>query len=353
MRKLDILLYTRASGGGGAERVWAILANGLVARGHRVTFAFDEKVTDDGVDPAVATIDVGKGHMGAVLRLARLLRSHRFDVIAGAVSVNCVKLALAKVLALSRVPLVFSYHGFEEYKTGRLSAVGYYWLPLFVPLTRRFVGVSDGIVRALVDRWHAPASRTERIYNPVQLIAAATAEEIAARPPIIGAVGRLSREKGTDVLIDAFARLTTPDARLMIGGDGPERQRLVQQATDLGVGDRVRFLGRVASAAEVYGLARVAAVPSRTEAFGMTTVEALSAGIPVVATDCDGSREILADQYGELVPIEDAAALAAALDRALAAPPNPAPGVARALEFSAEAGIAQWERLFAGLATAG
>lgn len=353
MRKLDILLYTRASGGGGAERVWAILANGLAARGHRVTFAFDEKVSNDGVDPAVATIDVGKGHVGAVLRLARLLRSHRFDVIAAAVSVNCVKLALAKVLALSRTPLVFSYHGFEEYKTGRLSAVGFYALPLFVPLTRRFVGVSDGIVRALVDRWHAPAAKTVRIYNPVPLIAAATAEEIAARPPIVGAVGRLSREKGTDVLIDAFARLTTPDARLVIGGDGPERQRLVQQAFDLGVSDRVRFLGRVSSAAEVYGLARVAAVPSRTEAFGMTTVEALSAGLSVVATDCDGSREILAGQYGELVPIENAAALAAALDRALAAPPNPMPGVTRAQEFSAEAGITQWERLFAGLATGG
>ena len=84
MRKLDILLYTRASGGGGAERVWAILANGLAARGHRVTFAFDETTTNDGVDPTVETIDVGKRHPVAVLRLARLLRARRFDVIAAA-----------------------------------------------------------------------------------------------------------------------------------------------------------------------------------------------------------------------------------------------------------------------------
>ena len=353
MRKLDILLYSRASGGGGAERVWAILANGLAARGHRVTFAFDEKMTGDGIDPAVTALEVGGGHAAAVLRLARLLRTHRFDVIAAAVSVSCVKLALAKALALSRVPLVLSYHGFEEYKTGRLSAAGYYGLPLLALLTHRFVGVSDGVVRALVDQWHAPAARTERIYNPVPMIAAATAGEIAARPPIVGAVGRLSTEKGMDLLIDAFARLTTPDARLVIGGDGPERQRLVEQAADLGISDRVRFLGRVASAAEVYGLSRVAAVPSRTEAFGMTTVEALSAGLQVVATDCEGSREILAGQYGELVPVGDAAALATALDRALARQPNPTPGVARAREFSAEAGIDQWERLFAGLATPG
>lgn len=81
----------------------------------------------------------------------------------------------------------------------------------------------------------------------------------------------------------------------------------------------------------------------------MTTVEALSAGLRVVATDCEGSREILAGGYGELVPVEQADALAIALDRALALPPDPAPGVARAREFSAEAGIDQWERLFAGL----
>lgn len=353
MRKLDILLYTRASGGGGAERVWAILANGLAARGHRVTFAYDEKLADDGVDPAVEAIEVGERHPMAVLRLARLLRRHRFDVIAGAVSVSCVKLALAKALALSRVPLVFSYHGFEEYKTGRLSAVGYYALPALAPLVSRFVGVSDGIVRALVERWRAPAARTERIYNPVPLLIPATAEEIAARPPVVGAVGRLSPEKGMDVLVDAFARLATPRASLLIGGDGPERQRLVQQAADLGIGDRVRFLGRVSSAAEVYGQSRVAAVPSRTEAFGMTTVEALSAGLQVVATRCEGSAEILADRYGELVPTGDAAQLAAAIDRALAMPPDPKPGVARAQEFSAGAGIDQWERLFAGLVTPG
>ncbi|SCM77352.1 Glycosyl transferase group 1 [uncultured Pleomorphomonas sp.] len=353
MRKLDILLYTRASGGGGAERVWAILADGLAARGHRVTFAFDEKMAGDGIEPAVDAIEIGGGHAAAVLRLARLLRRRRFDVVAAAVSVSCVKLALAKALALSRTPLVLSYHGFEEYKTGRLSAAGYYGLPLLALLTSRFVGVSDGIVRALVERWRAPAARTERIYNPVPMIAAATAGDIAARPQIVGAVGRLSPEKGMDLLLDAFARLTTPDARLVIGGDGPERQRLVERAAGLGIGDRVRFLGRVASAAEVYGLARVAAVPSRTEAFGMTTVEALSAGLRVVATDCEGSREILAGPYGELVPVGDAAALAAALDRALATPPDPAPGVTRAQEFSAEAGIGQWERLFAGLAAPG
>lgn len=350
MTKLSILLHTRASGGGGAERVWAILAGGLAARGHAVTFAYDEAAPDATVDPAVRAVAIGSGHAAGIRRLSGLISDGRFDVMAGAVSVSCVKLALAKALALSRVPLVVSYHGFEEYRTGRLSAAAYYGLPLLSLLASRIVGVSDGVVEALVTRWRAPAGRTLRIYNPVPAIAAAPAADIAARGPVVGAVGRLSPEKGMDVLVDAFARMKTPDAHLVIGGDGPQRAALERQAAELGISGRVAFLGRVASAGEVYGRARVAAVPSRTEAFGMTTVEALGAGLRVVASDCEGSREILSAGGGVLVPVGDAVALAAELDRALSLPPDPAPGVERARDFSVEAGLDRWEALFRELA---
>lgn len=350
MTKLSILLHTRASGGGGAERVWAILASGLAARGHAVTFAYDKAAPGVVLDPRVKAVEIGESHAGGVRALRRLIRNSRFDVMAGAVSVSCIKLAVAKALAFSRVPLVVSYHGFEEYRTGKLSAAAYYGLPLLAQVTSRFVGVSERLAETLVTRWHAPAARTLTIHNPVPLLSAASAEAIAARGPVIGAVGRLSREKGVDVLIDAFARLETPGVRLIIGGAGPERQALEAQAAALGVADRVSFLGRVASAGEVYGQVKVAAVPSRTEAFGMTTVEALSAGIRVVASDCEGSKEILASGFGELVPVENAKALATALDRALALPPDPAPGVDRAADFSVEVGLDRWETLFTELA---
>lgn len=350
MTRLSILLYTRASGGGGAERVWAILASGLAERGHAVTFAYDKAAPGVSLDPKVTAIEIGERHAGGIKALRRILRTGRFDVMAGAVSVSCVKLALAKVTALSGVPLVVSYHGFEEYRTGKLSAAAYYGLPLLARVASRFVGVSERLAETLVTRWHAPAARTLTIHNPVPLLAPGSAEEIAARGPVVGAVGRLSREKGMDVLIDAFVRLKTPDARLIIGGDGPERTALEGQAAALGVADRVTFLGRVTSAGEVYGRAKVAAVPSRTEAFGMTTVEALSAGLRVVASDCEGSREILDGGLGTLVPVGDAEALAAALDRSLVLPPDPALGVGRAADFSVEVGIDRWEALFTDLA---
>lgn len=346
MDGLNILLHIRASGGGGAERVFAILANGFTRRGAKVTLAVDEVIDADDLDPGVELVDLGRSHPRAVLRLAGLIRHKHPDILIAGVAVSNVKMALAKTLAMSRTPLVLSYHGFKEYKTGRLSALAYYGMSWLRLITRRFVCVSDGLRRTLIDNWRAPAGRTERIYNPVPFPPSRTqAATIAARPPIVGAVGRLSREKGMDVLVRALARMKTRDARLLIGGDGPERPLLDRLAAELGVEDRVDFLGAVNGPSAVFGTARVAAIPSRTEAFGMTTVEALAHGLAVVASDCDGPHEILAGgHFGQLVPVENADALAAALDRALAAPHDPLPGYRRANDFSVETGLDSWQQ---------
>lgn len=354
MSRLTILLHIRASGGGGAERVFAILANGLAERGHDVTLAVDEIVDADALSGAVRLVDLGRAHVRGVLHLAFLIARRRPDVLVAGVAVSNVKLALARLMALSRAPLVLSYHGFEEHKTGRISAFAYYGMPFLRRVTTCFICVSDALRTALVGEWGAPPARTGRIYNPVPLpCERPSLEAIAARPPLVGAVGRLSAEKGMDVLLRAFARMRTPDARLMIGGDGPERGRLQRLADRLGCAARVEFLGRTPGPGAVFGRARVAAIPSYTEAFGMTTVEALAHGLPVVATDCDGPREILEEnRYGRLVPVGDAEALAAALDEALARPHDPTLGYQRAAEFSEAVGIDRWERLLVDLVDA-
>lgn len=347
MAYLRILLHIRASGGGGAERVFAALANEFAARGHEVTLAVDLAIDADQLLPAVELVDLGPGHVRGVLRLARLIRRGRYDVLMSGVAVSNVKMTLAKVLSLQRVPLILSYHGFREYLTGRISAVAYYGLWALRPFADRFVCVSRALSQSLVDIWKAPAERTVCLYNPVALPAArVTAEDIAARPPVIGAVGRLSPEKGMDLLLEALARVKTPGASLSIGGDGPERRRLEAMIAELGLIGRVRLFGAINGPDLVFGAARVAVIPSRTEAFGMTTVEALAYGLPVVACDCDGPREILDDgRFGTLVPIDDADALAAAIDAALTAPADPAPGLARADEFSLQRGVDAWEAL--------
>lgn len=353
MTVLSILLHTRASGGGGAERVFALLAEALAARGHTVVFAVDALEPGYAAPAGVRVVELGSSHGRGVLRLARLLRRGRFDVAAAAVSVSNVKLAAASVLSRRRTPLVVSYHGFEEWRTGRLSALGYKGLPWLSRHARRVVCVSDGLLAVMVRDWGADPRRTVRIYNPVAFPPSpVTAAALAARPPVAAAVGRLSPEKGMADLVAAFAKVKTPGAKLVIGGEGPERGRIEAAVTEQGLDGRVVLLGQVAGSSEIFGSARVAVVPSRSEAFGLAVVEALGAGLPVVATDCGGPAEILdRGRFGSLVPVGDAAGLAEAIDAALSNPGDPAPRQARAETFSLTAGVDAWERLFRDVAS--
>lgn len=348
MTALSILLHTRASGGGGAERVFALLAEALAARGHTVVFAVDTVEAGFASPDGVRVVELGTSHGGGVLRLARLLRRGRFDVAAAAVSVSNVKLAAASILARRRTPLVVSYHGFEEWRTGRLSALGYKALPWLSRHARRVVCVSDGLLAVMVRDWGADPRRTVRIYNPVSFPpSAVTASALAARPPVVAAVGRLSPEKGMADLVAAFARVPAPGATLVIGGEGPERDRIEAAIAEHALEGRVVLLGQVPDSAEIFRSARVAVVPSRSEAFGLAVVEALGAGLPVVATDCGGPAEILdRGRFGSLVPVGDAALMAEAIDAALSNPGDPAPRRARAEAFSLAAGVDAWERLF-------
>ena len=350
-RPLRLLFTTRAFGGGGAERVWSTLADRFADRGDDVVLAIDL----DGERPRFTAASgprveiLGPGHIRATLRLRDLLGEFRPDVALAAISGSCVKLVAAAAAARSDVPVIVSYHGFQEYRTGRLAKLAYWGMPVMNRRTARIVTVSDGLHRELIERWGADPAKTTRIYNPATIDlsdAADTAADLATRPDVVLAAGRLSPEKGVDVLIDAFARVRRPGAHLLIAGEGVERGRLERQAADLGVADRITFLGQVADIRPLYRQVRVLAVPSRTEAFGMVVVEALAHGLPIVATACTGPTEILdGGRFGRLVPVEDAAALATGLDIALADPGDPAPRFARAAHFSFAKGFAEWARL--------
>lgn len=124
-------------------------------------------------------------------------------------------------------------------------------------------------------------------------------------------VGRLSWEKGVDRLLDAIAKV--PELSLDVVGDGPLRGDLERRAAALGLDGRVRFLGWMDDTAPVLAAAALAVSSSRKEGLGLAVLEALEAGVPVIATDIPGSREALAGgRYGRLVP-DSVDGLAAAL----------------------------------------
>jgi glycosyltransferase involved in cell wall biosynthesis len=184
---------------------------------------------------------------------------------------------------------------------------------------------------------------------------AAAAAELAGSGagPWIVAVGRLARQKGFDLLIDALARgggrLTS--ARLALVGEGAERARLEQRAAASGLGARVRFLGDRRDAAGFLAAADLVALPSRREGLPYVALEALALGRPLVAAAAGGLAELLgADEVGWCVPVEDVAALSAALRAALE---DPLAAAARAergrLRVESENGAARMAALVAGV----
>lgn len=123
--------------------------------------------------------------------------------------------------------------------------------------------------------------------------------------------------KGFDVLIEAFDSVseTLPDARLTIMGDGPERQRIERMISERGLSDRVSMTGRYTREmfAEALSKSDVFVLPSRSETFGVVYAEALSSGVPVIATRCGGPEDIVNGENGILVDVDDAGALSEAM----------------------------------------
>jgi glycosyltransferase involved in cell wall biosynthesis len=137
---------------------------------------------------------------------------------------------------------------------------------------------------------------------------------------VIGAVARLSKEKGLHYLLEAFAAVagSHPEARLLLAGEGPERGRLERLAARLGLGERVRFLGEAPheQVPAVLQELDVFAMPSTWEGFGVAALEAEAMEVPVVASNIHGIPDVVVDgETGLLVPPRDPQALATALER--------------------------------------
>lgn len=138
---------------------------------------------------------------------------------------------------------------------------------------------------------------------------------------VIGTVGRMEEQKGHAVLLDAFARLLrhVPDVpgaslRLLVVGDGRLKSATEGQAARLGIADACRFPGSIKDLADTYRAIDIFVMPSLWEGLSLAMLEAMAAGLPMIATDVGGARDVLGDGLrGLLVPARDAEALAMAM----------------------------------------
>jgi glycosyltransferase involved in cell wall biosynthesis len=135
---------------------------------------------------------------------------------------------------------------------------------------------------------------------------------------VVGYVGRLTWRKGVDLLVEAAARVGRPDLHVVIVGDGPEREELERKAAALGIAEHVIFTG-VAGRAAIPGwlsVMDVLVLPSRREQweqFGHVLIEAMACGVPVIGTNSGEIPYVMGD-VGQVVPMEDVARLAEAID---------------------------------------
>jgi glycosyltransferase involved in cell wall biosynthesis len=180
------------------------------------------------------------------------------------------------------------------------------------------VGVSRRIRDDLVGRLGFPANRTRWIDNAIDLVEYAGLERASERPLRLLSLGRIEdAAKGVLWLPGIMAGVAGQDARLTVAGDGPDLARLRERCAHLG--ERVRFLGRVAPAEVPRVMARhdVLLLPSRYEGFGQTLVEAMAAGCVPVASRIRGVTDVTIEdgESGLLFPVGDVGAAAAAIAR--------------------------------------
>ncbi len=251
------------------------------------------------------------------VRLVRAVRRFAPDVV----SVHCVRRFAPYAAIVRRVTGVPQVLSLQEAA-----------LPSDVPenvrLFRMLVRAADAVAacsaEAAAYATRVGQARLVRVvpngYDPAELAAGQPFPH--PRPYVLG-VGRLERQKGFDLLIEALARLARRDVDLLLAGEGTAERALRELAGARGVGTRVRFLGttdRPTTVALLRGAA-VVACPSRFEGLPLVCVEALAAGRPLVGTTVNGIPEIVVhEETGLTVPPDDPAALAAALERLLATP---------------------------------
>lgn len=361
--RTDALVFLQNLAGGGAERVLLALAAGLAGRSVSVQLlliraegAYLRQVPSQ-LDCSV----LGPARTREVLpALVRRLRQQRPRwLVTGLTHVNLVGIA-ARRLALSDTRALITEHN----QIGAGGQVpGGVWarrlMPLLYPLSDEIVAVSRGVGVDVARAARLSAERVRVIYNPIVSgrIAALAAQGAChpwvanGGPPLVLGVGRLVPQKDFATLLRAFARVRAyRSVRLAILGEGPQRDRLMLLAQELGIHKDLLLPGFVTNPFAWLGRASLFVLSSAWEGLPTVLIEALACGTPVIATDCPhGPREILENgAVGPLVPVGDSVKMADAIHRMLDAPIDRSRLLERAAAFHEDRAVETYHQILTG-----
>ena len=338
--------------GGGAERLHVNLAHEWVRRGFTVEFVLMNRVGEllEIIHPDVCVSELKvKRSRFLLLPLRTYLKERRPDVVIAAMWPITVVTVLAWVLSGRHGRVFVSDHSHMSISAVQELKVPVVFLGasmrLIYPLATGIIVVSKGVRDDICKLSGISPSHFSVIYNPAAIGSSRGKFSADARVGLWGAgfrfhvvaVGTLKAQKDHSTLIKAFALIADRiNAKLTIIGDGPLRSELEGLVRELGIGARVALPGFTIDPSPWYQTADLFVLSSRWEGFGNVIVEALECGLPVVSTDCpSGPSEILEDgRFGELVPVESPAELAAAIERSLEGDHDREVLVSRARDFS-------------------
>jgi L-malate glycosyltransferase len=317
---------------GGSGVVATELGLELARRGHEIHFityaqpfrlsGFVENVFFHEVEvPIYPLFDYPPYSLALAVEMQNVVERHGLDLLHVHYAVpHATSAWLAKQLLGDASPrVVTTLHGTDITLVGRD--------PSYHAITRFSIQRSDGLTavssflkKETVDRFDIDAHRIEVIPNFVDLDhyrrdghPCHRSHFAADHEKLVMHISNFRSVKRVTDVVRIFARIArSRPARLVFIGDGPERSATQQLAAEEGVGDRVLYLGKQESVAEILACAELFLLPSEQEAFGLVALEAMACGVPVVASDVGGIPELVVGAGGVLRPVGDVDGMAAA-----------------------------------------
>lgn len=353
-----ITVFLPSLHGGGAERVMLTFATECAKMGYAVDLVLVKQkgALADQVPRAIRVVDLNCTRMAYALpKLVTYLRHTRPRVMYSTILHANVVAAFA--LRCARTPTTLIMRESNSLLTEKRLSLSRRLTLKLLPYTYRcadhIIAVSQGVKDELVSMVPQLTSSISVLPTPVISSHILTQGDEAihhpwfqsGKPPVIVAAGRLQPHKGFRLLLRAYTHVHhTQQARLMILGEGPEREPLQRMARDLGISEHVSLPGFIPNPFPYMSQAGAFVLASEYEGLPNVLIQALAFGTPVVATDCvAGPREILENgRWGELVPVGDETAMASAIARALATPKQPLAAKAVRLRFSVDAAVRQY-----------
>ena len=314
-RRLRVAHVALSFGVGGAERLLVEFARHVDR--DRFDFCFVALAEDGAIGEQLRStgwpVEALNGRdglrPGLVLQLARCLRRRRVDIVHTHLDRPHIYGTLAaRISGVRRI--VHTRHG----QGGDLTARQQRLVRMLAGMTDRFICVSNDAARIACRDHGISRSRVSTIWNGVDLNRFSVCGE--ARPGPVVAIARLVPEKDLQCLVRAAAIALKSDPTLCfeVAGEGPCRRSLESLSDELGISNRVRFLGAVNDVRELLLRAGMFVMSSQTEGISVAILEAQAHFVPVVATNVGGNREIIEHAHsGLLVPARDPHALARAV----------------------------------------